>query len=193
MSQCERRDSASSWRGRRSAALAVPSNKRVSQCERRDSASSWRGRRSAALAVPFNKRCRKKESNFHRAIIGRVLGLRAIPAIYWCAVRESNPHLLVVGQLFSSVELPAQKLGERTVSAVARELSRGCRSETLRSPLINGAGCRNRTCFVSLKRRVHSRICQSRALKPGKRTVSAVVRELSRVPSSPAERDCCAL
>src|SRR5579864_3590466 len=25
-----------------------------------------------------------------------------------------------------------------------------------------GAGCRNRTCFVSLKRRVHSRICQSR-------------------------------
>src|SRR5215472_9000986 len=28
--------------------------------------------------------------------------------------------------------------------------------------LINGAGCRNRTCFVSLKRRVHSHICQSR-------------------------------
>src|SRR5215470_17709840 len=27
-----------------------------------------------------------------------------------------------------------------------------------------GAGCRNRTCFVSLKRRVHSRICQSRKL-----------------------------
>src|SRR5437763_3365275 len=24
-----------------------------------------------------------------------------------------------------------------------------------------GAGCRNRTCFVSLKRRVHSHICQS--------------------------------
>src|SRR5215472_1923238 len=129
---------------------------------------------------PSNNWCRKKESNFRRAIIGRVLGLRAIPAIYWCAVRESNPHLLVVGQLFSSIELPAQKLGERTVSAVARELSRGCRSETLRSPLINGAGCRNRTCFVSLKRRVHSRICQSRALKPGKRTVSAVARTVAR-------------
>ena len=28
----------------------------------------------------------------------------------------------------------------------------------------HGAGCRNRTCFVSLKRRVHSRICQSRKL-----------------------------
>ena len=27
-----------------------------------------------------------------------------------------------------------------------------------------GAGYRNRTCFVSLKRRVHSRICQSRNL-----------------------------
>src|SRR5215472_8513914 len=99
-----------------------------------------------SVAVPSNKRCRKK---------------------------ESNSHLLVVGQLFSSIELPTQKLGERTVSAVARELSRGCRSETLRSPLINGAGCRNRTCFVSLKRRVHSRICQSRALKPGARTVAS--------------------
>src|SRR5262249_9290046 len=127
-----------------------------------DCASNWRGWPQRSVAVPSNKRCRKKESNFHRAIIGRVLGLRAIPAIYWCAVRESNPHLLVVGQLFSSIELPTQKLGERTVSAVARELSRGCRSETLRSPLINGAGCRIRTCFVSLKRRVHSRICQSR-------------------------------
>ncbi len=27
-----------------------------------------------------------------------------------------------------------------------------------------GAGCRNRTCFVSLKRRVHIHICQSRKL-----------------------------
>src|SRR5215471_15413851 len=49
-----------------------------------------------------------------------------------------------------------------------------------------GAGCRNRTCFVSLKRRVHSHICQSRALKPGERTVSAVARELSRGRSSEA-------
>ena len=31
----------------------------------------------------------------------------------------------------------------------------------------SGAGCRNRTCFVSLKRRVHSRICQSRNLLVG--------------------------
>ena len=28
----------------------------------------------------------------------------------------------------------------------------------------SGAGCRNRTCFVSLKRRVHIHICQSRKL-----------------------------
>ena len=28
-----------------------------------------------------------------------------------------------------------------------------------------GAGCRNRTCFVSLKRRVHSHICQSRKIQ----------------------------
>jgi len=33
----------------------------------------------------------------------------------------------------------AHKTGERTVSAVARELSRGQRSATLRCPLINGA------------------------------------------------------
>jgi hypothetical protein len=32
------------------------------------------------------------------------------------------------------------------------------------SRIKSGAGCRNRTCFVSLKRRVHSRICQSRKL-----------------------------
>src|SRR5215472_15409114 len=136
-----------------------------------DSASNWRGCRSAASRYPQNKRCRMLESNQHLAIIDRGLDLRANPA--WCAVRESNPHLLVVGQPFLSIELPTQNLGERTVSAVARELSRGCRSETLRSPLINGAGCRNRTCFVSLKRRVHSRICQSRALKPGARTVAS--------------------
>src|SRR5262249_11820365 len=73
------------------------------------------------------------ESNHLLAIIDRGLDLRANPA--WCAVRELNRHLLVVGQLFSSIELPTQNLG---------------------------AGCRIRTCFVSLKRRVHSRICQSR-------------------------------
>ena len=41
---------------------------------------------------------------------------------------------------------------------------RGRSSVALRSPRIDSAGCRNRTCFVSLKRRVHSRICQSRKL-----------------------------
>ena len=62
--------------------------------------------------------------------------------------------------------------------------------------LLLGAGCRNRTCFVSLKRRGHSHICQSRKTSrtlvgdagiepawsrlPGERTVSAVARELSR-------------
>src|ERR1700746_2116267 len=71
--------------------------------------------------------------------------------------------------------------------------------------LLLGAGCRNRTCFVSLKRRGHSHICQSRKTSrtwvgdagiepawsrlPGERTVSAVARELSRgqsgLPRSP--------
>src|SRR5215467_845695 len=96
-----------------------------------DRASNWR-EQSGFTASPRINWCRMLESNQHLAIIDRGLDLRANPA--WCAVRESNPHLLVVGQLFSSIELPTQKLGERTVSAVARELSRGCRSETLRSP-----------------------------------------------------------
>ena len=105
-----------------------------------DSASNWRGCRSAASRYPQNKRCRMLESNQHLAIIDRGLDLRANPA--WCAVRESNPHLLVVGQPFLSVELPARKLGERTVSAVARELSL--------CPLINGGGYRSRTCLAAL-------------------------------------------
>ena len=86
----------------------APSYNRVSQCERRASANSWRGRSTLSeaegVAEPSYKWCRMMESNHRLAIIDRGLDLRANPA--WCAVPKLNNRRVFGSPVLPSPEVP---------------------------------------------------------------------------------------
>ena len=83
----------------------------------------------------------------------------------WKGCRELNSDLKVRSLAPSSVGPHPQIVGRRCRTRTDIQSLEGSVLILLNEApsYVNlGAGCRNRTCFVSLKRRVHSRICQSR-------------------------------
>ena len=89
----------------------------------------------------------------------------------WRGCRELNSDLKVRSlapsiRWTTSPNLEAAERFELSSSEVeARCIRPLCYAASLLTSF--GAGCRNRTCFVSLKRRVHIHICQSRSKSGG--------------------------
>ena len=116
------------------------------------------------------------------------------PPAHWNSRRESNPDLFVRTEASSCVrprepenwkgcrelnsDLKVRSLAPSIRWTTSPIVGRRCRTRTdiqsLEGSVLiqldeapsykTGAGCRNRTCFVSIKSRVHSHICQSRNL-----------------------------
>ena len=86
----------------------------------------------------------------------------------WKGCRELNSDLKVRSLAPSSVGPHPQILGRRCRARTDIQSLEGSvliLLDEAPSHTNLGAGCRNRTCFVSLKRRVHIPICQSRVLR----------------------------